>query len=228
MTHPTFTPCPFPMPPIDPKHTLMWDWYLAQAQEIHTIAPYAAWVWELLPWTPIEDSTANRSIAYRGTVPGSKYIIRLVFVYADHWHPETMIAPEIDLSRSLNYADPVGSWEYGSKDGVGCVRPCSWSSVSAAITLREYIDRASKTGPIIINKTVPFSHLAIGAKFRYLPDTDEKKVFVKIGPNTIAQWNNKMVHDRWIGQLIFCFSDQHPEVPNVLDDHVFPLDNPDA
>ena len=75
--------------------------------------------------------------------------------------------------------------------------------------------------------TVPFSNLALGAKFRYLPDTDETKVYVKIGPNSIAQWDTKKVHDRWIGQLIFCFSDR-PERRGALDEHVFPMDNPDA
>lgn len=57
-------------------------------------------------------------------------------------------------------------------------------------------------------ENVPFELLCLGARFRY--DTrkvNEGRVWVKIGPNEIAEWDSKHVSDRWIGQRICCFSD---------------------
>ena len=49
-----------------------------------------------------------------------------------------------------------------------------------------------------------FDSLCLGARFRY---THDGKVWVKIGHNTIAEWDPTKVADSWVGQTICCFND---------------------
>lgn len=53
-------------------------------------------------------------------------------------------------------------------------------------------------------KKVLFNYLCYGARFRYTPKT---KIWVKIGPDTIAEWDASNVATKWIGQTICAFSD---------------------
>ena len=48
-----------------------------------------------------------------------------------------------------------------------------------------------------------FSKLALGTRFRY---TKSKKIWIKIGKNLIAEWDESLKTDAWIGQQICCFS----------------------
>ncbi|MCK4816888.1 hypothetical protein KA005_14050 [bacterium] len=50
-----------------------------------------------------------------------------------------------------------------------------------------------------------FRKLALGARFQYA--NRQKKVWVKIGANTIAEWDEDQKVDDWIGQQICCFTD---------------------
>ncbi len=52
--------------------------------------------------------------------------------------------------------------------------------------------------------TAPFSDLALGTRFRYNPDHSE--IFVKIDNNVIAEWDEALKTDKWIGQGIFSFA----------------------
>ena len=52
-----------------------------------------------------------------------------------------------------------------------------------------------------------FNKLALGTRFRYI-DTDSR-IWVKIGANTIAEWDESQKTDAWIGQRICCFTDTY-------------------
>lgn len=56
------------------------------------------------------------------------------------------------------------------------------------------------------SRKVAFNTLALGAKFRYLPD-DKYGVWVKIGHDLIAKWDASKISDTWIGQSICSFSE---------------------
>lgn len=56
---------------------------------------------------------------------------------------------------------------------------------------------------------VPFESLCLGARFRYdTRKSGEGRVWTKIGPNEIAEWDSKQVATRWLGQRVCCFSDK--------------------
>jgi len=52
-----------------------------------------------------------------------------------------------------------------------------------------------------------FSKLALGTKFQY--GYADKKVFVKIGSDLIAEWDESKKTDVWIGQGIYSFSEDN-------------------
>lgn len=54
-----------------------------------------------------------------------------------------------------------------------------------------------------------FSKLALGTRFRYINtgNIGKKRLWVKIGANTIAEWDEAQKTDNWIGQRICCFTD---------------------
>ena len=52
----------------------------------------------------------------------------------------------------------------------------------------------------------PFYKLALGARFNYLAP-DNEIVWVKISHDTIAEWNECLKVENWIGQNICCFSE---------------------
>jgi len=51
---------------------------------------------------------------------------------------------------------------------------------------------------------VPFNCLCLGAKFKY---SGSEKVWVKIGSNSIAEWDRFLVQASWAGQQICCFDE---------------------
>lgn len=64
-------------------------------------------------------------------------------------------------------------------------------------------------GSMQTNKTVLFSSLCLGAKFRYI---NKEKIYVKIahnpGEGCIADWNYSLQSSTWIGQGIYCLNDE--------------------
>ena len=53
-----------------------------------------------------------------------------------------------------------------------------------------------------------FNKLALGARFRYIQaGSNKNRTWVKIGANTIAEWDEAKKTDNWIGQRICCFTD---------------------
>ena len=50
-----------------------------------------------------------------------------------------------------------------------------------------------------------FCELALGTRFQYA--AGDSKVWVKIDINKIAEWNESLKTDMWIGQQICCFND---------------------
>lgn len=66
----------------------------------------------------------------------------------------------------------------------------------------------------------PFDRLSLGVKFKY----DEKKhgsqdrIWVKIYPNLIAEWNDEQIDTKWFGQSICSFTDS--DDPNDLNEEV--------
>jgi hypothetical protein len=54
-----------------------------------------------------------------------------------------------------------------------------------------------------------FSNLALGTRFRYTDagKIGEKRLWVKIGANTIAEWDELQKTDNWVGQQICLFTD---------------------
>ncbi len=65
-------------------------------------------------------------------------------------------------------------------------------------------------------KKVPFDKLAYGGRFRYIQNPDNptmsaacQRLWVKIGPNEIAEWDDENACTGWIGQSICCFSESH-------------------
>ena len=68
------------------------------------------------------------------------------------------------------------------------------------------------TGEIMNNKVVPFSHLALGCKFKYIstmPCND--LTFVKISNDRtggcIAEWDDDCQTVNWVGQGIYSLND---------------------
>lgn len=62
-----------------------------------------------------------------------------------------------------------------------------------------------------------FSELALGTRFQYA--NRQKKVWVKIGANLIAEWDESQKTDNWACQKICCFQDREggpPTYVNVL------------
>lgn len=60
------------------------------------------------------------------------------------------------------------------------------------------------SGRLVTDVQVPFNSLCCGARFRYTPQT---KVWVKIGADSIAEWDPSNVATKWIGQALCSFSD---------------------
>ena len=54
------------------------------------------------------------------------------------------------------------------------------------------------------NSETMFKDLALGTKFTYL---DHKKIWVKIGATTVAEWDEKLKTSRWLGQSICAFDE---------------------
>jgi len=52
----------------------------------------------------------------------------------------------------------------------------------------------------------PFSQLCLGAKFKYNSSND-RNVYVKISPDTIALWDPNNIDTNWLGQPVCAFSD---------------------
>ena len=55
-------------------------------------------------------------------------------------------------------------------------------------------------------KIASFKSLSFGVRFKY---TDGKESYVKIGSNSIAQWDDNIIDKPWIGQLIFSFTEDN-------------------
>lgn len=55
----------------------------------------------------------------------------------------------------------------------------------------------------------PFSVLSLGAKFKYdsRKHGPQNRVYVKIYPNLIAEWDITNLTTNWTGQQVFCFTD---------------------
>lgn len=222
---PPFTPCPFPPPTLlKPEQAMLWTWFLDQTQALHDLSPYAGWT-----WTPgWRECDQNRPIYLKGHVPGGR-LIELAFFYADAFRTHQLESPTVLLMQNFNYSDHLGKWTLrADAEGALSIVPELYAG-TACETLNEYITRINAVnGRPALNKTVPFSWLALGARFKFLPTKPEDKTWVKIGLNEVALWEPKMAHDRWIGQFIGCFSEHHPEDPTACDAHVYPLDNPAA
>ena len=62
-----------------------------------------------------------------------------------------------------------------------------------------------------------FNKLALGTKFQYTNAGNivKKKIWVKIGINTIAEWDESQKADNWIGQRICCFNNTFDTDINV-------------
>ena len=58
----------------------------------------------------------------------------------------------------------------------------------------------------MIDRLVSFSCLCLGAKFKYA-DPGIDRVWVKIGHNEIAAWDESQLDTDWVGQQICCFAD---------------------
>lgn len=63
---------------------------------------------------------------------------------------------------------------------------------------------------------VPFSHLYLGSKFRYLGSTGQNQVYVKIGHNRlegcVASWDAKKAYGNWSDQGIFSLNDTGKDI----------------
>jgi len=51
-----------------------------------------------------------------------------------------------------------------------------------------------------------FNKLALGTRFQYTTG-DKNKPWVKIGANTIAEWDESQKTDNWIGQQVCLFTE---------------------
>ena len=63
-------------------------------------------------------------------------------------------------------------------------------------------------------KSVNFTRLALGTRFKYR--SKDQKIFVKLGFNKVAEWDNSQIETAWIGQGIFSASDGNPEDLSVI------------
>lgn len=59
-------------------------------------------------------------------------------------------------------------------------------------------------------KKVFFSHLSLGAKFKYKESDSSTyvKIDVLLSETCVALWNENEVDTNWIGQPVFCFNEE--------------------
>jgi hypothetical protein len=69
-------------------------------------------------------------------------------------------------------------------------------------------------------KKFEFRRLSLGVKFRYNEDDDV--VWVKIGSNSIAKWEEGRCVD-WLGQTVACFSDDY--VHGIIEEDVYIMED---
>lgn len=60
----------------------------------------------------------------------------------------------------------------------------------------------------------PFTDLALGAKFKY---PGQKRIWVKIGYDEIAEWDEKMKDCGWTAQQICSFCESDNDVFGVVE-----------
>ena len=64
-------------------------------------------------------------------------------------------------------------------------------------------------------KIIPFSHLALGGKFKYVPSISES-LFVKISNDRmggcIASWDEKLITANWVSQGIYSLNDTGKDI----------------
>lgn len=227
MTHtpPAFTPCPFPTPPIAAEYLVIWEWYLTQVQAIHALSPYAGWSW----WLGFKEGEPNRPYTFQGRIPGGR-LTDLMFLYADPFHPRVLEVPTVILMLGNHFREGDARW---TLDEQGNVQPLMFAAPTPREVLDQHIRQCNgfhKPPDYIkrlpINTTVPFSALALGAKFKYLPTERNGAAWVKIGHNEVAAWDERGAHNASPFQAVCCFTDKYPETPGALDAHIYPLDNP--
>lgn len=65
----------------------------------------------------------------------------------------------------------------------------------------------------------PFRDLCLGAKFQYDESKhgEQQKIWVKIYPDLIAEWDPKNIDTCWTGQIVTSFTDKNIS----LDEKVF-------
>lgn len=66
---------------------------------------------------------------------------------------------------------------------------------------RELVARREKALDRQRFRSVPFNALCYGTKFKY--DEADQALFVKIGHNTVAQWDARNTANHWVGQGLF-------------------------
>lgn len=67
----------------------------------------------------------------------------------------------------------------------------------------------------IHNEIIPFGKLCYGAHFRY-PGQSSSFAYVKIGHNTIAQWDPNQQATGWVGQGIYSLTDNDEDAAGFV------------
>lgn len=66
---------------------------------------------------------------------------------------------------------------------------------------------------LVMNDVIPFSHLALGGKFIYIPSIKgHEQVYVKLSNDRIAEWDEKMLTAHWTGQGIHSLNETGSDI----------------
>lgn len=99
------------------------------------------------------------------------------------------------------------------EDEVRKLGPCGVFTQMRTVTQTYFEQQAEAPQPPVASPVkVAFNTLSYGAKFKYAPEHRSDQVFVKIGHDTIAAWDERLVSSSWLAQGLFSFADDETDL----------------